>query len=175
MSFSHKCSDEWFHEWRAMTPQDIPAVYALQAQIHALLPEREKIFAEKLALFPKGCFVFEGPEGLAGYAFAHPFPAGQIAPLDDFLGEIPKNADCLYLHDAAVAPAARGERAADRLIARLRDLARTEHLKALTLVSVYGTGRLWRRFGFAEAAAPGFAQKLSAYGDGAIFMRAPAS
>lgn len=164
MSFSHV--------WRAMTLQDIPAVYALQAEIHALLPEREEVFAEKLALYPQGCWVFEGPEGVAGYAFAHPFPDGQIAPLDDFLQAIPQGSDCLYLHDAAVAPSARGEQAADRLIALLRERARAEGFGALTLVSVYGTTQLWSRFGFVAAPAPGFETKLQAYGEGAMFMRA---
>jgi GNAT superfamily N-acetyltransferase len=156
-----------------MTADDLPAVCAIAATIHPTLPERPAVFSEKRGLFPQGCFVLEGEEGLNGYAFAHPWRLRSIPPLDGFLTQIPAAADCLYLHDAAVLPAARGKAAAPNLIALLRATATDAGLQRLALVSVYGTSALWSRLGFAAVADAALASALASYGPEAAYMAAP--
>jgi len=46
--------------WRAMSACDLDAVVALAARIHVDHPERGEVLAEKLTLFPDGCFTLEG-------------------------------------------------------------------------------------------------------------------
>ena len=156
-----------------MTADDLAAVRDIAASIHPTLPERIEVFAEKLRLFPRGCFVLESVGGVAGYALAHPWRLRAIPPLDAFLTQISAAADCLYLHDAAVLPAARGKGAAPRLVALLRALAAEAGLPRLALVSVYGTSVLWNRLGFAAVEDTGLAKALAFYGDGATYMAAP--
>jgi GNAT superfamily N-acetyltransferase len=160
--------------WRAMTAGDLAAVGALAATVHPDLPERPEVFAEKLRLFPRGCFVLQGEGGVLGYAFAHPWRLRAIPKLDAFLGGIPAGADCLYLHDAAVAPAARGQNAAARLVAALRAVAVAEGLRWLALAAVYGAARLWGRHGFVAVEGPELDDALAGYGETARYMIAPA-
>jgi GNAT superfamily N-acetyltransferase len=160
--------------WRSMTADDLDAVGAMAAEVHPDLPERPEVFAEKLLLFRQGCFVLDSQAGAVGYAFAHPWRLRAIPPLDGFLTEIPPSANCLYLHDSVVLPAARGQAAAARLVDLLRAVAVKTQLPWLALVSVYGTWRLWGRFGFAPVEDAALAEKLVSYGETALYMTAPA-
>lgn len=148
-----------------MTAADLSAVCALAVEIHPSLPERPEVFAEKLRLFPEGCLVLQGEAGPLGYAFAHPWSLRAAPPLDDFLRAIPADAECLYLHDAAVLPAARGKNAASLLIELLRAEAARKQLHWLALVAVYGASRLWGRFGFVGLEDPALEAKLASYGE----------
>jgi GNAT superfamily N-acetyltransferase len=159
--------------WRAMTAADLAAVFAISAALHPDLPERPEVLGEKFRLFPQGCFVLERAGEAVGYALSHPWLENAVPPLDTFLGEIPREASCLYLHDAAVLPGARGQASA-LLVDRLRMIAEGQGLSRLALVSVYGTTRLWGRFGFAAADDPALAGKLACYGPTARYMTAPA-
>lgn len=154
--------------WRAMRAADLPAVAALEVLCHAPLPpEGEALFAERLALFPEGCLCVEDEAGLAGYAVAHPWRCGSPPALGARLGALPAAADCLHLHDLALAPRARGRGLVGAALARLAEIARARGLATLTLVAVHGTGALWRRHGFLPAGpAP------ASYGEG-LMMRRP--
>ena len=142
--------------WRPMTAADLVKVAAIAALCHPDLPEPPEVFAERLALFPAGCFATEG-----GYAIAHPW-AGKAPPLAARLGALPDAPDHLFLHDVALRPEARGRGLLPALLARLDALG----LPETRLVAVRGTSALWARHGFVEtgAAKPG-------YGPGAVAMR----
>jgi len=43
--------------WRLASANDIDAITQLAEVIHPAFPERPEVLAEKLALFPSGCFV----------------------------------------------------------------------------------------------------------------------
>lgn len=159
--------------WRAMTPPDLPAVAALAAAIHVAHPEDDAVFAERLALFPAGCLVLEEAGEIAGYVLAHPWRRLAPPPLDTLLGALPADADCLYLHDVALAPAARGRGAAAAVLERLATLARESHLPGIALVAVCGTPPFWIRQGFVAVDAPSLAAKLASYGAGARLMERP--
>lgn len=156
--------------WRQMQARDLAAVDRIARATHPTLPERVEVFAEKLRLFPEGCFALESAERVLGYGLSHPWRLDDIPALDCYLGALPTAPTCLYLHDVAILPEARGAAAAARLIASLRQRAQAEGLGALALVSVHGADRLWRRLGFAPAPLGRLADKLAAYGPTAQYM-----
>lgn len=160
--------------WRQMTPADLAHVDRIAGVVHAALPERPEVAAERLRLFPAGCSIADaGPGGEAvGYALAHPARLAAPPKLDTLLGALPADADCLYLHDVALLPAARRFRLGSALVDRLAALARRCGLPALGLISVYDSRPFWLRHGFAVMDAP--PATLASYGDeAACLMRRP--
>ncbi|WP_281805311.1 GNAT family N-acetyltransferase [Methylocystis echinoides] len=156
--------------WRTLRPSDIPAVVSIAESLHPDFPERPEIFAEKSALFPEGCFALERQGAVCGYGFSHPWSLHDIPPLDAFLGGLPAAPDCLHLHDVAILEAARGAGAAAAVEALMTDAARRRGLRAIALVSIYGSDRLWRRLGYAPRQNARLREKLSGYGDTALYM-----
>lgn len=156
--------------WRHARATDIEAISAIAAQIHSELPERGDVLSEKIRLYPDGCRVLATGNEIAGYGLAHPWMQQQIPPLDDFLGQIPDAADCLYVHDVAVMPDVRGGMAR-AYITEIEQLSRSSGITTLALVSVYGTHVLWKRLGF-EPVTPDAAlrAKLASYGASATYM-----
>jgi len=157
--------------WRALTDHDLAMVVHIADLVHPELPEEPAVLAERLALYPKGCFASEQGGAVVGYALAHPYRLGGVPALNTPLGALPARPDCLYLHDAALLPRARGAGLGTDLIRRLRAVAQAEGLPWLALTSVHGTAPYWARFGFEpRAPAPGC---VGTYGDGAAYMAAP--
>ena len=156
--------------WRRAHVTDLEAISAIAARIHPDLPERPDVLAEKTRLYPDGCRVLVTGNAIAGYGLAHPWMQHRIPPLDDFLGQLPDAADCIYVHDLAVLPDARGG-VARAYVAEIEQLARSCGITTLALVSVYGTRVLWERFGF-ESVAPDAALRdnLSSYSAAATYM-----
>lgn len=162
--------------WRPLGETDLDAVLALAARAHPSFPERREVFAEKRALFPPGALKLaaaaDADGGLQGYAFAHPWAAGCLPKLDHFLGALPPQPNCLYLHDCVVAPHARGHNASGRLIEQLRGLARAASLPQLALIAVYGSEAAWMRHGFRPVDWPQANETLAGYGHGARLLAA---
>jgi GNAT superfamily N-acetyltransferase len=157
--------------WRPATAADLDAVERIGNAIHVSLQERPEVFANKLALFPQGCFVLTRNGAIAGYGVAHPWALGSVPALDALMAALPAAPTCLYIHDVVVLPAARGQGAASVLVELYEAVARREALASLALVSVYGTYVFWERFGFQTTAAPELADKLQSYGDTARYMQ----
>jgi GNAT superfamily N-acetyltransferase len=157
-------------QWRPASTPDLDAVRHIADRIHPELPERPEILAEKLALFAEGCFILAHDAAIFGYAIAHPWRLKQIPPLDTFLTALPPAPDCLFVHDVAVLPEARGHGAAAMLVAILTRIAKKHDLPRLALVSVYGTDVLWAGYGFKPAPDKALRTALAAYGESAKYM-----
>ena len=157
--------------WRAMRASDLPAVEALGNRIHATLPESPAVFAERCALFPAGAWVAEHRGRLAGYALFHPWRSLSPPPLDSLLGNLPRDADTLYLHDVVVDPLRRSLGLAGAMIERLPAITRALSLPSIELVAVLGTANFWRGHGFTAIDDPALAGPLEKYGEGACLMR----
>lgn len=156
--------------WRPARASDLAAISAIAERIHPDLFERTEVLAEKMRLCPGGCRVLAAAEAIVGYGLAHPWKQHRIPPLDGFLGSLPDDADCLYVHDVAVLPDARGG-VARAYIATIEQLARASRIAALALVSVYDTLPLWQRFGFRPVTTDAeLRAKLASYGEGATYM-----
>lgn len=156
--------------WRAMTRADLPAVAHIAAVVHPAYPEDPAIAAERLALEPAGCFVFDGANGPAAYLLSHRWIDGAPPALDTHLHALPPHPTVWYIHDIALLPETRGQGAAGAIVATLESLAQAHGLHRLALVAVNDSAAFWTRHGFADATTPALAEKLSTYGGDARYM-----
>ena len=159
--------------WRPLTAADLDRLNEIADAVHLAFPEREEVPAERLRLFPAGCFAAVVDGQMVGYAVTHPWIDGRPPALDSLLGAIPDEADCLYVHDVALLPEARGQGLARQLVAILDGLARDQGLPHLALTAVGGSAPGWAAMGFSvHDAAPGspLAAKLASYEADARYM-----
>lgn len=156
--------------WQPMRDADLPAVAALADRIHLAHPEAPEVFAERFRLFPQGCLALREDSAVVGYAIAHPGRLGAPPRLNTSLEELPERADCLYLHDIALAPEIARRGHGSDLMARLVELAIDIRLPCLALVAVGGSAPFWERLGFRAVDDPALRAKLASYGTGAAYM-----
>ena len=136
---------------RVMTDNDIAAVMRIQAECYPpLMLESEAVFRDRLAQTPATCWVWS-PHGQnpAAYLFSYPSNKDVVTALDQPF-KIAAAPDCLYLHDLAVAPAARGRRAANALVAVALERAHADGLHWSALVSVQQSQAFWSALGYAS-------------------------
>lgn len=156
---------------RAMSPADLPAVLAIQVQAYSAdYLESEATLARKLALAPGECWVASDASSVLAYLFCHGW-AGPLAPAWNAELDALPAADYFYLHDLAVAPAARGRQLGERLLQQARRRAQQLGLTEARLTAVQGALPFWQRQGFTmlpDAAA----QRTASYGDEARLMQA---
>ncbi len=161
--------------WRPMREADLDEVMAIAAVVHAGFFERREVFAERLSLYPQGCWIAQEPAPAAmvlGYAFLHPARLGQPPALDSLLHEIDAQADCLYLHDVALLPAARGAGLGRSLLQKLQALMALEGFTHAALVAVHGSAPYWHSGGFEALpdVPPALREKLRSYDERALYM-----
>jgi ribosomal protein S18 acetylase RimI-like enzyme len=147
-----------------MTPADLAAVSRIAAAVHPDHTEGDAVFAERLALWPRGCLVLEDASDVQGYALSHPW-GREPPPLDTLLRALPSAPTVYYIHDVALLAEARGGGAGSAVVRHLAGIADAMALP-LALVAVSGSAPFWARHGFAPMGAAG-----SSYGDGAVLMR----
>jgi hypothetical protein len=158
--------------WRPMTMADLPMVHDLSSRVHPNFPERPEVLAEKFRLFPRGCFVLDGPHlPVAGYCFSHPWQVGPPPALDTLLDVLPEPPTAYFIHDLTVDAFLRRRNLASVIVPQLADVARTIPVDRMMLVAVSGSEPFWTRMGFwrtADAAAQDAA--TAKYGEGAVHM-----
>lgn len=159
-------------KWQPLLAADMVRVDRIAALIHVGLPERQAVLAEKRDLSPATCLKLVLDGQTVGYGLAHPWVLFDAPPLDAFLNGLPSSPTCLYVHDVAILPEARGQQAAARYIASLTAQARALGITHLACVSVYGTVGLWSGLGFETQDRTDLKDKLSSYGDSARYMTA---
>ncbi|MAM76320.1 GNAT family N-acetyltransferase [uncultured Tistrella sp.] len=159
--------------WRPLTAADLDRLNEIADAVHLDFPERAEVPAERLHLFPAGCFAAIADGRMVGYAVTHPWIDGHPPALDSLLGAIPGDADCLYIHDVALLPEVRGQGLARQLVAMLDGLARDQGLPRLALTAVGGSAPGWAAMGFrardVDPASP-LAAKLASYEADARYM-----
>ncbi|WP_304360436.1 GNAT family N-acetyltransferase [Collimonas fungivorans] len=135
---------------RVMSSKDIPAVMQIQAECYPpLMLESEAVFRTRLALTPATCWIWSGHgQGASAYLFSYPSSKDVVTALDHPF-KIPAAPDCLYLHDLAVAPGARGLRAANTLVTIALEHAQANGLRWSALVSVQQSQPFWSALGYA--------------------------
>lgn len=153
--------------WRAMREADLPAVVAIADAVHGEFTEPLAVYAERLALYPDGCRVFERDGAVVGLLVTHPWHDGAVPKIGAMLGALPDPADSYYLHDIALLPAARGSGAGAQAVAFVVDQAARAGCRDIRLVAVHGADSYWATQGFAyvDADADG------PYGPGSYLMR----
>jgi len=122
-------------------------------------------------LCPHLAWVAEDVEGVCGYLFAYPSRLGKVTPLD---GEFHSDgeADCLYLHDLAVARRAAGRGIGPALVRHNLKQASSIRLRYSALVSVQDSTGFWSRLGYQahDELEPPQAGNLASYQIPAVYM-----
>lgn len=158
-----------------MRSADLGFIEQIAALVHPRYPESPAVAAERLRLYPAGCWVAGPPPGesadrLVGYALSHPAVFGQPPALDSLLDRLAPACDCLYLHDLAMLAPWRGAGLGSALITRLGTLARRTGFTAVTLTAVNDSRDFWCRLGFRAVAGAALRSKLASYGPDAVYM-----
>lgn len=156
--------------WRAMQASDIPAVTAISDAVHGDLTESAEVFAERFALYPAGCFMFDREDVAVGFLISHPWRRRSPVPLGALVGAIPADADSYYLHDLALLPAARGSGAGRLVVEQALVHAAQAGFRVASLVAINGADSFWAGQGFQYVTDEALARKLHSYGDGTFFM-----
>lgn len=143
-----------------MTGGDLAAVVAVADVVHVNYPEDPAVFANRLELFAPGCLMAEDDGEILGYCIAHPGTIGVPPPLDTVLAALPAAADCLYIHDVALLPAARGRKLGVALALLLEDVARAHGFDRMALTAVNNSDGFWGALGY----QPQPCAKLASYG-----------
>ena len=146
-----------------MTPSDLAAVSGIAARVHPDYPEDDAVFAERLALYPAGCFVLANGGETLGYLISHPWHFGQPPALNALLGTLPAPATTYYIHDLALLPAARGSGAAAAIVTTLIRHAAEQQHQNISLVAVNNSVQFWQRQGFGVLDDATLTTKLMSY------------
>lgn len=154
-----------------MRDADLAAAHALSTIVHPGFPEDRAVFEERLALYPAGCFVLDGADGLCGYALSHPYVQDAAPALNTLLGALPAQCNSYYVHDIAIRPAARGRGAGEAIVSLLTARARAAGFDTICLVAVDNSAPFWQRHGFVPREVGGLQEKLASYGEGAVYMQ----
>lgn len=141
---------------------DAEAIAALAAAALGPYGESAAAYAERIALAPEGCLVLARGDDILGHFLSHPWRRGAVPEINAMLGTIPDDADCWYVHDVVITPAARGGGFAAAALDMAAAVARAGGINRLTLIAVGGADRFWHRLGFepGEAERPLAADKV---------------
>lgn len=153
-----------------MVGDDLDAVTAIARVAFPDHYEERACFANRLGLYPGGCDVLAADARTIGYLIAYPWTIGGAPPLNVVLDAIPADAECLFLHDLALLPEARGQGLTRSVIERLVAKARAGGWPTIALVAVNDAVDFWRVHGFSVQASPALAAKLAGYGPDARYM-----
>lgn len=164
------CKASAAHGWREMVAGDLPRVLAIADKCHPDHPEDEAVFRERLELFAGGCCVLEQDGETVGYTICHPATFGHPVPLDTLLGELPDNADVLYIHDISIDLGMRGQGLASEAVAHAKLLARNHGFDRVALVAVNRSQSFWEGHGFLGVAEGALANPLTGYGEAGTYM-----
>ncbi|KAF2748230.1 hypothetical protein M011DRAFT_467272 [Sporormia fimetaria CBS 119925] len=159
--------------WRALSTHDLTSLLHTADTIHSSLPESRQVFAERLSLYPNGCFALVNPKSneFYGYIISHPIKRRQPPGLDSLLGQIAPDAEQYYIHDLAILPEARGCGYAREGVERVLGVAERGGFGECCAVAVYGTKGFWERWGFKSVeVGKELEMKVRSYGDDATFL-----
>lgn len=158
-------------DWRPMRADDLEAVVEIARLSFPDHFEDRACFQNRLALYPRGCFVLAAAEGaVRGYLIAYPWRADAAPPLNTVIEGLPAEAEVIYLHDLALHPEGRGGGATTEIVERLAEQAAEDGWPAIALVAVNDAARFWARHGFEVRTPTGMARKLASYGADARYM-----
>jgi GNAT superfamily N-acetyltransferase len=162
--------------WRAMRIDDLDGVVRVARASFPDHFEDRACFGERLALYPRGCFVLDAGAAdakavdVAGYLIAYPWRSGSAPPLDSLIGALPADANLLYLHDLALRQDMRGRGFTKAIVNRLVTQARADRWPAIALVAVNRAAGFWVNAGFEIVHDEVVDKKLATYGAGAQYM-----
>ncbi len=153
-----------------MTESDLPTVECVGDVVHPAYLEDASICAERLQLYPAGCFVLEDGQDIQGYVVSHPWLFGQPPRLNTLLERLPAGANTLYIHDVALMRNLRGAGFGTEAVSHLVHQARGAGLPSVSLVAIDGSLSFWRNNGFEIVECDAVRARLLSYGESSTFM-----
>ncbi|MHC2338160.1 GNAT family N-acetyltransferase [Bradyrhizobium sp. USDA 4454] len=157
--------------WRAMETRDLQGVNSVAGRVHLNYREDAEVFAERLRLYPKGCFVLKGRRaGIVGYVVSHPWQFRQPPALNALLKKLPVPGSTYYVHDIALLPAARANGAASDAVRQLIAHATEARFPNVSLVAVNDSEQFWERHGFHTFEDATLSKALATYDRYARYM-----
>lgn len=145
---------------QAYAPHLVEAASVLQHKLAAAAPGRPLSWGVARA---------DAPDGLCGYAIACPWHSRQQPRWNHVAATPLPEADCLYVHDIAIAPPYHGQGLAGSLMEQVLQQGRDHGWGQAVLVAVQGAQGYWRRYGFEQAPGP----DVSSFGADAVWMVRP--
>jgi GNAT superfamily N-acetyltransferase len=164
-------ADERLMIWSSMTSSDLVEVNDIAGRVHVDHPEDAAVFAERLELYPAGCFSLRHTDKLVGYVISHPWHRQSPPPLNTLLLQMPVAASTYYIHDIALLPEARGSGMASVIVPALVDAAKSQSLPSLSLVAVNQSVVFWERHKFRVLVDGQLDEKLRSYEDARFMVR----
>lgn len=161
---------------------DLPEILRIQAQCyHDIEPEQPAAYINKLEQAPDCAFVIEcadahqgAEQKLAAYLFALPIHIEEPPALDASDLIVPSTANCLYLHDLAIAPEGRGQGLSRPLLQAFFLCAKQHNLPQSSLIAIQNSATFWQKHGFRptplSTSAP-IQAKLKNYGQAHYLIR----
>jgi ribosomal protein S18 acetylase RimI-like enzyme len=160
-------------KWRAMTASDLDAVEGIADRVHSAYPEDAAVFAERLHLYPDGCYVLGDGDEVVGYLLSHPWHERNPPALNARLGAIPSRPTTYFIHDIAILPSHRWKRKAQEVVATCAAQAMAQGLATLSLVAVNASTPFWQKRGFQRVIDPYLDARLKTYdADACLMIRA---
>ena len=133
-----------------MAQPDLVSVELVGDAVHPDYPEDAAVIAERLKLYPAGCLVLDGKQGIKGYAVALFFIVWGTTEIYTQLGRLPIPADTFYIHDLALLPEARDRGLGMKAVDLLAHQGKLAACTNLSLVAVGNSPHFWRKNGFQE-------------------------
>lgn len=153
---------------RTQSSTDIQAILDIQAACYPSdFIESAATLQRKQTLAPECSWLIEIEGQIMGYLFCHPWRGDTPPALGKKLAELPTEADRFYIHDLAIAPAGRGKKLAEQLIAHALHWAKQSQFQRAMLVAVLGADHFWRKHHFEVQDQ----HPLSGYGEQAVCMQ----
>ncbi len=151
---------------------DMESILTIQALCYyAIEPENEVSMASKIMTSPDTCFVANNNREILGYLLAIPALLGEPPTLNDQTQSLDKTANCLYLHDLAIHPDARGKGIAKLLLDQFMNIVHEKFYNAISLVSIQNSVDFWKKQGFRSIKPSDYLKlKLWTYGKDAVYM-----
>ncbi|MDI2112140.1 GNAT family N-acetyltransferase [Commensalibacter nepenthis] len=138
---------------------------------HEIEPESPEVMASKLHTSPNTCFVAKDTNGVRGYLLSLPSSLGNPPQLHSNTQTTEPDPNCLYLHDLAIHPNARGLGVGKLLIQYFAKTALEKQFQHASLISIQNSVPFWEKYGFKVIPPNAYLQKkLKTYGDNATYM-----
>ena len=156
-----------------MQPTDLDAVLAIQDACYTeIVPESKEAYIKKLQLSPSSCFVAHHLGNMVGYLIAIPSQLQALPALNSTLLSSADSANCLYLHDLAVIPAASGLGVGKVLVHRFFQSMSFLGFEQAALIAIQNAAGFWQKQGFVVSEPIGASkQALRSYGaDGCVMQ-----
>lgn len=153
---------------RAAQLSDLDEILRIQKLCYQdIEPESPAAYINKLEQAPDCAFVIVDQHEILAYLFAMPIMLNEPPALDSADYRLPSQANCLYLHDLAIAPSGRGQGLSQPLLKVFFNCANTRKLSQSSLIAIQGSAPFWNRYGFVQTELSNSASiqnKLKSYG-----------